>query len=197
MKLINFLWTILLVAGIAGGFFLGKTNQTTMSEQNPEVTFSRDMIYHHEQAVEMALIIRDRTQEKFLKSLSLDILLTQQNQIGRMQGWLGAWGRPLNGEKPPMDGMGEMMGMASRGQVNALQTDDLAKAEISFLQLMIRHHQGGVFMAEELLKEAKNEEVRRLAETIVAGQTKEIAAMTEMLKTRNAAPLAPLEHMNH
>jgi uncharacterized protein (DUF305 family) len=44
------------------------------------------MIVHHAQAVEMAEIVRDRTQSDDIRILASDISLTQQAQIGIMQG---------------------------------------------------------------------------------------------------------------
>jgi uncharacterized protein (DUF305 family) len=169
------------------------------AEGSPEVTFARDMAAHHTQAVEMALILRDRSNDEELRRFALDILLTQQAQIGQMDGWLAAWGLPLSGLQPPMSGMGEMMGMATRKQINELQTLAVSNAEVSFLQLMIRHHQGGVIMAQAALRQTNRPEVVRLATAIVAGQQSEIDYMTDLLARRGAEPLPPLEPMpmNH
>jgi uncharacterized protein (DUF305 family) len=46
------------------------------------------MMVHHAQAVEMAEIVRDRTENPQTRTLATDIALTQQAQIGQMQGWL-------------------------------------------------------------------------------------------------------------
>src|SRR5215212_2295350 len=63
-------------------------------EGSPEAGFARDMIVHHAQAVQMAEIVRDRTDSEDVRILAADIALGQQAQIGIMQGWLGAWGLP-------------------------------------------------------------------------------------------------------
>ena len=54
-----------------------------------EAGFARDMIVHHAQAVQMAEIVRDKTNSDDMRLLAADISLTQQGQIGIMQGWLG------------------------------------------------------------------------------------------------------------
>jgi uncharacterized protein (DUF305 family) len=166
-------------------------------EGSPDVAFARDMSYHHQQAVEMALIIRDRTGDPDLRAFATDIVLTQQSQIGQMSGWLEVWGRPLAGEAAPMGGMGLMMGMAAQSDLNALRDLPLAEAEVRFLQLMTLHHQGGVFMAEDLLEARARPVVQRLAQAIVAGQQNEIGLMREMLAARGALPLPALQHMDH
>ena len=62
-------------------------------------------------------------------------------------------------------------------------------AEILFLQLMIRHHEGGVDMARGALRLAERPEVRTMARHIVSSQNSEIDLMTELLKERGAERL--------
>jgi uncharacterized protein (DUF305 family) len=169
------------------------------AEGDPAVTFARDMSAHHKQAVEMALIVRDRTEDAELRQLLIDMILTQQSQFGQMQGWLQAWDLPAAGLQPPMTGQmlhnGQlmamtpgMMGMQPQAKVNALQTLELPQAEIEFLRLMIAHHRGGVLMAEAVLAQTQRSEVRRLAESIVTAQTGEIDYMRDLLRQRGVAP---------
>lgn len=165
------------------------------AEGSADVTFSRDMIAHHTQAVAMALNLRDRSGDERLRTLLIDMVLTQQGQIGIMQGWLEAWGRPFSGANPPMDGMGEMMGMARPEQVESLRTLPVDQAEVLFLQLMIRHHQGALVMAKELLARPARPEVARLAQSVYNAQQSEIAVMEQLLEQRGGAPPEPLQPM--
>lgn len=178
---------LLLLALLSGALAFWVWNTRPPAENASEVTFARDMAAHHGQAVEMALIIRDRSTNDELRQFALDMMLTQQAQIGQMQGWLAAWGRPLSGERAPMNGQGEMMGMATQQQVKDLRTLPVAQAEILFLQLMIRHHQGGVAMARDIEGRTDRPEVARLATAIVQGQQSEITYMEQLLKQRGAA----------
>jgi uncharacterized protein (DUF305 family) len=50
-----------------------------------------------------------------------------------------------------------------------------------FLAMMIPHHQGAVDMAELVLRQGQDPLVRQLAESIIAGQAVEIAAMRARL----------------
>ena len=163
------------------------------TEGSPEATFARDMSAHHTQAIEMALAVRDRSTNAELRQFALDVILTQQAQIGQMQGWLAVWGLPLAGPQPPMAGQPTMMGMATPEQVAALQTMPIDKAEVSYLQLMIRHHQGGVQMAQEALRQTNRPEVVRLASAIVQAQQSEIEYMQQLLAQRGATPLEPMQ----
>ncbi|MFE2877193.1 DUF305 domain-containing protein [Streptomyces roseus] len=73
--------------------------------------FARDMAVHHQQAVEMSFIVRDRTQDEPVRGLAYDIANTQANQRGMLLGWLDLWGLPkvVAGE-PPMSWMGSADG---------------------------------------------------------------------------------------
>ncbi|MET9318622.1 DUF305 domain-containing protein [Streptomyces sp. NPDC003038] len=74
---------------------------------SPDAGFARDMAVHHQQAVEMSFIVRDRTRDEAVRSLAYDIANTQANQRGMLLGWLDLWGLPkvVAGE-PPMSWMG-------------------------------------------------------------------------------------------
>ncbi len=173
------------------------SNAQTPRENSPEVSFTRNMMAHHAQAVEMATLIRDRSTDAELRQVTLDMILTQQNQVGQMFAWLELWGVPQEGLEPPMQGMGEMMGMAPQPEVNALDTLPVDEAEIKFLQLMVRHHEGGVFMAQDVLEATRVPVVKRLAESIVAAQSGEITYMESLLEKRGAERLEPLQPMMH
>lgn len=164
-------------------------------EGSPEVTFARDMGGLHEQAVEMAFILRDRGEDEELRTIALDIILTQQAQMGMMQGWLAVWGQSISGPEAPIGGQGEMMGMASYEDIQQLQALPARDVEARFLQLMIRHHQGGVMMAQDALRQTDRSEVVRLATSIANSQQSEITVMEDLLKGRGAPLPEPVEAM--
>lgn len=148
---------------------------------------------HHAQAVEMAEIVRDRTEDPEIRLLATDIALTQQGQIGQMQGWLAVWGLPMTGVEPRMAWMGESMdgpmpGMATPGEIQELNELPPEEADIRFLQLMIPHHRAALSMAEAALEGTNRPEVEQLANGIVATQQTEIETMQEMLQSRGASP---------
>ena len=161
------------------------------ADDSADVGFARDMIQHHGQAVELAGLLRDRTEDPELRTLALDISLTQQAQIGMMQGWLRLWDRRPTAIGSAMAWMGHPMtgpmpGMATDEDIERLTELDGRAAEVLFLQLMIRHHQGGVLMAEAATELADVPQVQTLADTIATSQTAEIDYLERLLADRGS-----------
>jgi len=159
-----------------------------------EAGFLRDMYTHHAQAVEMAMIIRDRTEDEGLHTLATEIALGQSTQMGTMLGLLQAWNLPQGSSDLPMTWMGHpteglMPGMATQEEIDQLGTLPVEEAEVLFLQLMIRHHQGGVEMAQGYLDRGSNDDVTLMADRIVLFQNNEIDAMNQMLEQRGETPI--------
>ncbi len=200
---------VALAIGLAGGLGLSRlgAGEETPGDRSVAAGFARDMQTHHDQAVEMSWIVRDRTDDRLVRSLAYDIARTQAHQSGQMAGWLQAWGLNPTGPDERMAWMqtaghshgdhpdaslgedGSMPGMATPEQLDKLKKLRGTKAEVYYLQLMIRHHKAGVPMAEVAQDSADNEAVEVLAGSIVESQTAETRTMTTMLKERGAKPL--------
>jgi uncharacterized protein (DUF305 family) len=182
-----FLVLLLLLAAITG--WIGQTPDTN----SPEAGFARDMSTHHQQAVEMSLLIRNNSDDPEVTTLAYDILNTQATQRGMMSGWLQIWDVPQRQAGPPMQWMQPhatstessnnqpMAGMATPAEMDRLAELSGAAAEELFLELMIEHHIGGVEMAEAVLARSDHPVVTRLAQTMVSGQGVEITYMRELL----------------
>ncbi len=158
-----------------------------------EAGFARDMSTHHAQAVEMAEIVRDRTESEEIRIMATDIVLTQQAQIGMMQGWLDVWGLSATSTEPAMAWMGHptegrMPGMASPEEVNRLGELPPEEAEELFLRLMIEHHRAAIPMAQAVLEETDQPAVEELARAIASSQRAEIETMQKMLQDMGAPP---------
>ncbi len=82
-----------------------------------------------------------------------------------------------------------MPGMATSAEIQKLQGLKGKEADIYFLQLMIRHHQGGAPMMQYAAERATNPVVRNFAGKMAQSQAAEITVMTQMLAERGATPL--------
>ena len=189
----------LLLIGGGAAVALGIGQQAPPTTDSVDAGFSRDMSVHHLQGVEMANLALGRTSDPQIKSLAFDISATQTNQVGRMQGWLSLWGLPVSGGEQMawMGGAhqhtanGLMPGMATEQELTELQSLQGTAFDIRFLQLMIRHHQGGRAMAEYAAEHAELAPVRSLARSIVDTQTAETTTMSAMLTALGGTPLPP------
>ncbi|MFI6653611.1 DUF305 domain-containing protein [Streptomyces sp. NPDC050529] len=189
----------------------------TPAADSADAGFARDMAVHHQQAVEMSFIVRDRTQDEDVRRFAYDIANTQANQRGMLLGWLDLWELPKAavGQEPmawmaagqhaghDMDGMsgmpgmdggyeahdGSLMpGMATRTELAQLRRASGRQAEILYLQLMTDHHKGGIDMARGCADLCTVKAEKRLARGMVEGQQSELEAMAGMLAERGAAP---------
>jgi len=173
------------------------------ADDSAEAGFARDMATHHAQASEMSFVVRDSSTDPRLRALAYDIIVTQTAQRGMFMGWLQQWGLSQASTVPRMSWMpghthaataagGPMPGMASAAELERLRGATDQDAERLFLQLMIRHHEGGVLMAKALLTQSTREEVIAIAKHIDEGQTAEITLMKELLAERDGSPLPSL-----
>ncbi|MFJ8855908.1 DUF305 domain-containing protein [Streptomyces sp. NPDC102437] len=169
---------------------------TAPSDTSVDVGFARDMSIHHQQAVEMSFIVRDRTSDEAVRRLAYDIINTQANQRGMMLGWLEMWGRAKSSSAVPMKWMNHpftprgdgslMPGMATGTELDELRAAKGRAAEVLYLKLMTPHHQAGVEMAAAAATSADTDEIRNLAAGMVRGQQSEMALMADMLKERGS-----------
>ena len=201
----------LLLLGASAGLLLGVRGSPDNAAPPPDsvdVGFCQDMTVHHRQAATMAALARERASEPRLRTLAFDIETTQIEQVGRMQGWLSLWGRDrlpsgehmrwMTGEPghdhpastaPAAAPADRMPGMATPEELLRLRDLSGVEADREFLRLMIRHHEGGVPMAQAILERTNRDVVEQLARAIVESQQAEIETMTALLESKGG-PLA-------
>lgn len=184
------------------GLLPGRDRARAAAPSAADIGFSQDMIVHHQQAVTMAQAVLGRVGPS-LSQLATGIELNQIREIGQLQGWLALWDAPQVSSGPPMTWMAEhrahpanaddddgaMPGMASVEEMDRLGDLRGEALEAWFLQLMIRHHQGGVTMAAAAAREASDPRVRSLATLMAAEQRQETATMVGLLSALGREPL--------
>jgi uncharacterized protein (DUF305 family) len=185
---------ILFLILIAGGLGYWLSASQVPGPDSADVGFARDMSDHHRQAVDLASLLYDRTDDEIMRILAYDILTTQQAQIGIMSGWLDVWGYSWFGSGPRMEWMemsvtGLMPGMATQTELNQLRNAQGADADVIFIQLMIPHHQSGVVMAEAAAQRANTELVRNFAQGMAEAQQSEIEYMQQLLQEKGIDPI--------
>ena len=159
-----------------------------------DVAFMQGMIVHHRQAVEMAALVKSRTNNPAILKVADRIDASQQDEIKFMRDWLVDHNEPLAAE-----GMGHahhaMKGMASPEQMAALAAASGTAFDRLFLELMIRHHQGAIDMVDELKEQpgsAYDPVMFEFTNDVVTDQQAEIDRMNAVLAGLSQDPRATL-----
>jgi uncharacterized protein (DUF305 family) len=98
---------IVVVVAVFSAGWLAAPRVPTPTDTGVEAGFARDMQTHHNQAVEMSLMVRDATDDPEVRSLAYDIATSQSQQSGQMFAWLNAWGLPQASSQPEMTWMNQ------------------------------------------------------------------------------------------
>jgi uncharacterized protein (DUF305 family) len=194
-------WVALVVALLflagAAGYFVGARESRPPDEGSVDVGFLQDMITHHEQAIEMALIEVADGAVPDVQAYDREILVFQSYEIGLMDRQLDQWGYERADRSPvAMDWMGmpvapeEMPGMASEAEMDALADASGRDVDALFIQLMQDHHAGGRHMAEYAADHASSSFVRDLAARIGRNQRIEVGDL-EAARERADLPEEP------
>jgi len=158
-----------------------------------DVRFMQDMIPHHNQALEMAVLVADRTERTQLVDLAERIEKSQKDEIAFMTGWL----EEHDAEMPDPDdyeAMGvsrKMAGMASPEDMERLANSHGGDFDRLFLELMIEHHKGAITMVEDLQEQpgaASEPVVFEFVNDVMNDQSAEIERMSAMLASFSPDP---------
>jgi uncharacterized protein (DUF305 family) len=161
------------------------TNAPASSAQefnDDDVMFAQMMIPHHEQAIEMADIALDPTigESDVVRELATEIKNAQDPEIAFMKQVLAKWNKPTDMDAS-MDHSDMMDGMLSLDELDALGALRGTEFDTAWLEAMIRHHEGAISMAEDLLEDGVNPELIELGNEIIKAQQIEIDAMKALL----------------
>src|SRR5215207_3047479 len=103
-----------------------------------DVTFTQNMIPHHQQAIEMAKLVDTHTDRPELRELADSIQSSQSQEISQMQAWLRTWGKPAT----PSEGHGghgdtETPGMMTDADMGRLMESTGTEFDLAFVDMMV------------------------------------------------------------
>lgn len=154
------------------------TSEEAAAFNDADVSFLRSMTPHHEQAVEMAELVADRTRRPELRGFAEQVIATQSAEVEQMNGLLEAAGEdPVGGMDHGMDGADQMPGMMDEAQMAELEGLRDQAFDLAFLEMMAEHHQGAIEMAGTVLADGVNPQVAELATGIAEAQRAEVEQM--------------------
>jgi uncharacterized protein (DUF305 family) len=155
------------------------------------------MVPHHQQAIEMAALVADRTNRQELLDVAGRIDASQADEIKFMQTWLNERGEnvPEPSAQHAMHTSHKTAGMATPEQMAALAAADGTEFDRMFLELMVAHHEGAVTMVEELLEQpgsAYEPTLFEFTNDVTNDQNAEIERMNALLVGISSDPRAGL-----
>ncbi|MBP9702905.1 DUF305 domain-containing protein [Candidatus Woesebacteria bacterium] len=153
--------------------------EMTQQEGGPQSPLSDEdfitgMIEHHDGAIAMSKNVLTKSKRPELKQLAQNIITAQSSEIDQMYEWRKGW---FNESAHIEMRMGEEM---------PSMAIDLGSADSEFdrryLDAMIKHHEGAITMAKQVLLPTDRAEIHDLAKNIITTQTSEITIMQNYLK---------------
>lgn len=164
------------LAGCGGDHGGGAHDGPAATGQAAVVAFLAGMVPHHESAIEMAALARERAESPAVRRVAQDITGSQTAEIAQMR---RIHRRLVGSELVPDEGAHARLGLSAdeagmdHGDA-AAELEDAEPFDPAFAEEMIGHHRGAIAMARAVLPETDDPELRRLARSIIAEQTREI-----------------------
>ena len=188
---LNLLLSAVVVALLAGGIgWWAGQNSTVLAHNDVDTGFLHDMRIHHEQAVAMSMTYLEASADggdPVIRLIAREIIIGQGTENGRMVQMLRMFGEPEAGASDQVMGwmgmpvdLAEMPGYASDADLTRLQRSRGAEADTVFARLMVAHHEGGLHMAEFVVDNGTNDEVDKMARSMIKAQRGEIAELTKL-----------------
>ena len=139
-----------------------------------DVAYIDELVPHHAMAISMADEVLARGSDPAVRAMAEMMKQTQQREIDTMLSVRAS----LTGDDD-MPTMIDPHNDADMAQLSSLQGIELDRA---FLRNMVPHHAGAVVTSHRALPNLRQDELRGLAESTVAAQIKEAAAMQAKLE---------------
>lgn len=160
-----------------------QSTQTTQATTTSTVTthdrmFADTMTKHHRDGIEMARLAVDKAQSAELRSMAQKMIAEQERQIGQMQSLRG------DGPMTTHEQMQRMPGMMPESEMQrdmARLRDATGVAfDLAFTEVMPKHHQGGVVLAQDEIRNGSNDGLQAVAREIADMQSRERQQMLAM-----------------
>lgn len=143
-------------------------NNASIQTQKPyDLTFIDEMTEHHRMGVEMAEMAVEKAHHSELRELAKKMVKAQLEEIKIMQHWRKNW--YPHADEFESHAVGMRMEELERLSGNAF--------DVAFLDSMIMHHPGAIYLGHESQKRGKHSKLRNLGRKIASDQIKELDTM--------------------
>lgn len=190
--------TLLAAVGVAAfaAAGCGSSHKPASSVGNAvDRAFAAEMTMHHQGALEMAQMAKQRAQHREIRTLANSILSTQTAEISQLKAigeQMGAKSSDHGADHSDGGGMAMHGGGTSAANLTVLglsadqagMNHDMHMLEMAkpfdraFVDMMVPHHQGAIRMARIELARGKNPKLKSLSQAIIDAQSREITQMS-------------------
>ena len=138
-----------------------------------DLDFANMMIMHHQAAIDMSDVEIAKGTDAQIKTMTQNIITAQKAEIEQMQQFIKNYKMPeAKKENEEMHNeLGETM-KAMMDKMNNMQMT--GNSDKDYAMMMIPHHESAVTMAEDELKHGKQLGLKKMAQKMIADQSKEI-----------------------
>ncbi len=169
-----------------GNGMIGPTASTTpATAADVDAAFIRQMIPHHESAVEMAASAPQDAEHAEIKTLAAAITSGQQTEITEMREIAKRLGASTTASTSHMADDARTLGLSMNEMgmsMGAHSIDGKEPYDQAFIDAMIPHHEGAIAMAKAQQQTGGDKQLTALTQAIITAQTKEIAQMNAWRK---------------
>jgi uncharacterized protein (DUF305 family) len=180
--------TALAVTALAAGTAATPAARAATKANATDRAFVREMVPHHEMAVEMAKMADMQGQHAELKTAAAAIVTDQTKEIStlkRIARRLGVTPVKMPSGHDQMMRDAETLGLTMDEMGMSMDMDMLDGAkpfDREFIDMMITHHQGAIRMARAERAKGKDAHLRQIARAIITAQANEIRQMNAWRK---------------
>ena len=139
-----------------------------------DLQFLDTMTAHHQSAIEMAQMAT-KAQHNEIQALATAIVKDQQSEIYQMKVWRTLWfADKASAMNMQMPGMRSSMTPTHMNELKSATGDALDR---HFIEGMIPHHEGAVFMCNVALPKLEHPELTAMCGSIIASRKAQVAQM--------------------
>ncbi len=157
-----------------------------------EKAFLTGMAHHHESAISMSAVAKEKGKDPFITKLAADITSTQEREMDQMD---AIYKRLFKATLKPDPGAHDGLGLTAEeaGMTHSADTDEMLRKanpfDRAFVDEMVPHHVGAIKMSNVVLKSTKDDELRKLAEGIISTQEREVKEMNAFRTKEYGGPV--------
>jgi uncharacterized protein (DUF305 family) len=157
------------------------TNPPAASWNSADRLYVLAMLWHQEQAQELAGLVQGRTSRPELERLALSLGTAQTSDVVSMTAWLrardpAAGNYLVQSDAQPADRW--FAGMLATSQVRALAATTGLRFDFLFVDMLLEHYKGAIVMADRVLADGHDAEIALVASRTATYSRRAIGQLT-------------------